>query len=339
MNISICFCSDNNYAQHLAVALVSILKNSDKTDEFSFFVLDAGIKDENKNKISELKKIKSFQIEYITIDMSLFKTFPDNSTYISAASYARLLISSLLKTIDKIIYLDCDLVVCHSLRELFNENIDDYHLAGVEDIYYYHTRRELKRDTESFYANSGVMLINLNKWRQDNIEEKLLAVPKNTAMELVHRDQDIINIVLNKTIKPLDLKWNVMDCFFRVANYMEIHPLKKDITAAWRFPCVIHYTGLIKPWNKPYMPAGDLYMKYLKYTPFQKEYEALAAERKPVRKYLYDFKNRIYYFIRYLISPVIAVRRFKDSFGVRLFMLFFLKIKKLKIEKTEKFPC
>jgi len=339
MNIPICFCSDNNYAQHLAVALVSVLKNSGKTDEFSFFVLDAGITDENKNKISELKKIKDFQIEYINIDMSLFKTFPDNSTYISAASYARLLVSSLLKNTDKVIYLDCDLVVCGSLRELFNENIDDYHLAGVEDIYYYHSRRALKRDTESFYANSGVMLINLDKWRRDNIEEKLLAVPETAAMELMHRDQDIINIVLNKTTKPLNLKWNVMDCFFRVANHMEIHPLKKDIKTAWRFPSIIHYTGLIKPWDKPYMPQGCLYLKYLKYTSFQKNYIALINQKKPLNEFYRDFIKRIYYTARHIISPVIAVRRFKDSFGLRLFMLFFLKLEKFKITKTEEFPC
>ncbi len=339
MNINICFSTDNNYAQHLAVAIVSILKNSKETDTFSFFVLDAGITYENKNKISELKKIKDFNIEYIKINLELFKDYPHNSKYITIATYSRLLISSLLNTMDKVIYLDCDLVVCCSLDELFVENIDNYHIAGVEDIYYYHYRRYLKREIESLYINTGVLLINLKKWRQDNIEEKLLAVPKNTTIELVHQDQDIINIVLNKTTKPLDLKWNVMNNFFRVVNHMEIHPLKRFIKIAWQSPAIVHFTNEIKPWHKSYIPYGNLYLKYLQYTSFEKEYLFLLNQKQTLNEYMCSMKTRLYYAVRHCVSPVIAFRRFGDCMGIRLFMVVFFKIGRYKIEKSERFAC
>lgn len=339
MNINICFASDDNYAQPLAVAIVSILKNSKETENFSFFVLDTGITDENKNKIAELKKIKYFCIEYIQVNLECFENFPNNSKYITLTSYSRLLISSLLKTIDKVIYLDCDIVVCSGLGELFKEDIENYHIAGVEDINYYHCRRYLKRETESFYVNSGVMLINLKKWRHDNIEDKLLAFPKNATLELVYQDQDIINIVLSKTTKHLNLKWNVMHNFFSVAHHMEVHPLKKNIKIAWETPAIIHYTGYAKPWHKSYIPYGNLYLKYLKFTLFAKEYLFLSNQKKSFKEYLYEYQIRLYYTIRYLISPIVAVRRFEDGFGIRFFMLIFFKLKRFKIAKTEEFLC
>jgi lipopolysaccharide biosynthesis glycosyltransferase len=330
MKINICFASDNNYVQHLCVALVSILKNVDDDDELSFFIFDGGINDNNKNKILELKKIKDFNIEYINIDCSVFKDMPNYSNYISSVTYSRFKISSLLPDMDKIIYLDCDIVVCDSLKELFDENIEDYHIAGVEDIGYYLHRRALKRETESFYINAGIILMNLKKWRQDNIEEKLLSFALTTKEKLVHADQDIINMVLNKTCKPLNLKWNVQDSFFRVSTYIEKHPLKKYIKRAWLKPAIVHYTGEQKPWNLPYMPYGKIYVKYLKYTPFIKEYNILVNKSIPLKEKIQNIKIKYYFMAKFLVSPLVEILSSESFFNIKFFQILNLKFKKTR---------
>lgn len=334
MNINICFSSDNNYVQHLCVAIASILKNAGKDDDLSFFIFDGGINDDNKNNILKLKTIKEFNVEYINIDASVFENLPNFSNYISNATYFRFKIASLLPNIDKIIYMDCDIVVLGSLKELFDENIEDYHMAGVEDIGYYLHRRGLKRETESFYINAGIILMNLKKWRQDNIEKKLLSFSSISKEKLVHADQDIINKVLNKTCKPMDLKWNVQDSFYRVVSYMEKHPLMKNIKNAWKNPFIIHYTGEKKPWNIPYMPYGIYYVKYLKYTPFVKEYDALANKKMFLRDKIYSLVIKYYFFVKFLISPIIEVCNEEYFLDIKIFKRFNLRFEKIIEENT-----
>jgi len=266
MQINICLSSDNNYAQHLAVTIASILKNANIDDELFFFIFDGGITSDNKEKILKLKEIKYFEIEYIMIKALDLSYLPNHSLHISTAMYFRFKIASLLpEKIEKVIYLDCDIIVLKSLTNLFNEDIKDYYIAGVEDIGYYFDRRFLKRETKSLYINSGVLLINVKKWRQDNIEEKLLNVTEKNFL-FIHNDQDIINIKLKDKIKALNLKWNVQDSFARILG--KLHPLKKQINQAVLNPTIVHYTGAIKPWQSIYIPFGKLYIDYLKLTPF-----------------------------------------------------------------------
>ncbi len=332
MKINICFSSDNNYVQHLCVAITSILKNAGNDDDLYFFIFDGGISSDNKNNILKLKIIKNFNIEYINIDASVFENLPNFSNYISNATYFRFKIASLLPNIEKIIYVDCDIVVLGSLKELFDEDIEEYHIAGVEDIGYYLHRRGLKRETESFYINAGIIVMNLKKWRQDNIEEKLLSFSSASKEKLVHADQDIINKVLNKTCKPLELKWNVQDSFYRVVNYMEKHPLVKNIKNAWKNPVIIHYTGEKKPWNHPYMPYGTYYVKYLKYTPFVKEYDALVTKKIFFKEKVFNMTSRFYFFVKFLISPIIEVCNEEYVLDIKIFKMFNLKFKKIREE-------
>ncbi|MDD3191974.1 MAG: glycosyltransferase, partial [Bacilli bacterium] len=119
MNINICFTPSDNYAQHMAVVIASILKNAAFGDDFSFYVLDSGISDSNKNKISELQKIKNFNIKYVKLDTSVLDSLPIVLNHFTTAIYYRFMTADLLPEVDKIIYLDCDLVVCSSLKELF----------------------------------------------------------------------------------------------------------------------------------------------------------------------------------------------------------------------------
>ena len=112
VDINICIASDNNYTQHAGVVIASILANAAAEDSLNFFILDGGISDENKSKIQQLKKQKDCRIEFIAIDPSLFAGYLAIKThgYISLPTYYRLKTASLLPELDRIIYLDCDMI-------------------------------------------------------------------------------------------------------------------------------------------------------------------------------------------------------------------------------------
>ncbi|MEI8377568.1 MAG: glycosyltransferase, partial [bacterium] len=133
-NLNICFSSDDNYVQHLGTAVTSILVNGDAENNYNFHILDGGISDENKQKLLELKKIKDFNIEFYKINSDEFECCPLNRFYISLATFYRFKIPSLLpKSINRILYLDCDIVVMKDLKEMFFTDIGGCFAAVVED--------------------------------------------------------------------------------------------------------------------------------------------------------------------------------------------------------------
>lgn len=293
MEINICLSSDNNYAQHLGVTIASILKNAKKSDDLHFYILDGGINKENKEKLLSLKSIKNFQIEFISIDPEKFENCPLMGNYITMATYYRFMIPTLLPNLDKILYLDCDMVINESLAKLYSEDIEDYWIAGVEDLGYYQHRRILKRETESFYINAGLILINLKKWRKDGIEEKLFKFAAENKDILVHQDQDVINMVLSEKSKPLDLKWNVQDSFYRAGD-RNAHPDSKLFKKAKKNPAIIHFTGKAKPWSEfLYLPGSLFYLRYLHLTPWK---ASLPGE---TDVYKACFKSMLQYFKRH----------------------------------------
>lgn len=256
--INICFSSDNNYAQHLAVTIASILKNSNKDDKFSFLVLDGNISEENKSKIESLKSIHDFEIEFVKVDNKLFAHCPiQDWTHLSIVTYYRLVLPDIKPYWDKIIYLDCDIIVNTSLRELFETDIKDNYFASVIDISSEKHARRLNLDT---YYNTGVMLINAKHWREDNITNKMFKWIDSNQEKIVLHDQDILNASLCDNIFPLDTKWNAL---------YQIRLLDR-LKLEWENASIIHYADKKKPWV---WYNGDeiskKYFEYLRLTPYR----------------------------------------------------------------------
>ena len=255
-NINVCISCDDNYAQYAGVVIASVLLNAGEDDEFYFYILDGGISDKAKLRINRLKRIRSCDIDFIRIDQSKFDAYKDILThkYISIATYYRLKLSQLLPKVDRVIYLDCDVIVRKSLADLFNTNLDDNYVAGVID-----SRVKYKpkwKDTK--YVNAGVLLMDLNKIRWDNIEDKFLEYTKQHAREIKAGDQDVINFTLDGRIKIVEDKWNV-----QVSSFLSRSSFTKD-------PYIIHYVGKQKPWiYGTYNHFKNEYFKVLEHTPWK----------------------------------------------------------------------
>ncbi len=274
MIINICFSSDNNYAKHMGVAITSILKNSNINDTYNFYVLDGGISDSNKSKLNSLKStIRDFSIEYLEINPDDFKKCPMTGyvKYITLPTYYRFKIPSLLPNLDKVLYLDCDIVVNSDISELYNTNIDDYYVGGIPEVFNHHHKERLEILGSYYYINAGVLLINTKKWREDNIESKLFEYALNPKREIIFQDQDIINEVLMYNIRYIPLCWNLQhDILFEAEAYL-INENEKNV--ALENPKLVHFTHKYKPWNyKCQNKFRKLYYNYLKQTPWKKDY-------------------------------------------------------------------
>ncbi|MBQ8459062.1 glycosyltransferase family 8 protein [bacterium] len=237
-NISICFCINDLYAQHLCVVLTSILENNPYSN-FSFYVITNDITEYNKNKIFSLKnKYNNFEIQYISVDKSIFSNFNITIDYISIETYFRYILANLLPNLDKILYLDVDLVVNGELSSLWNTDIDNYYCAGVEDINFDTNsyKKEISLNDNDIYINAGVILFNLKKIRENKISDKFFE-NQELYNNIKYQDQDIINITLRNNIKKLDYIYN-----FTTKTSRKFPKLKEKAI-------IIHYVGPKKPWK------------------------------------------------------------------------------------------
>lgn len=236
--MNICLSCDNKYSQYAGVVIASILLNAQDDEDFRFYILDSNISQENKDKILSLKTIKKFEISFVRIDESLFEIYKNIGThsYISLSTFYRLKLPSILPEIDKILYLDCDVVVNSSLKDLYDTDIHGFYAAGVKDIAMNSSGYVPALEKGNLYFNAGVLLLNLKKMRVDNIEDKFEKYTIDNIETIRVGDQEILNKVCQGKIKQLDSCWNVQS-----SNFVN----RSDYTNT---PKIVHYIGRQKPW-------------------------------------------------------------------------------------------
>ena len=282
---NICFSLDSNYVEQLLVSITSILKNADEKDKIVLHILDGGLSKNDKQKIEERKEIKPFEINYIPINKADFKDCPMlcdmNKNYdnyhVTIPTYFRFKLAEVLPNLDKVLYLDCDVIVKTSLKELFSIDISENSILMVKDAV---SENEAKRLNLPNYYNAGVMLINLDFWRKNDVQNKLFEFAKNNKDIILWQDQDVINCVLNDSIKELPNKFNYQYFLYKEVDFEEY----KNCT-------ILHIAGAFKPWLTPLEHfVYDEYYFYLSFTPNKDK--ILEYKRKGFGRYL---KNNIGY--------------------------------------------
>lgn len=186
--------------------------------------------------------------ERLTIDV------PDT---ISVTSYARLFVCSLLpENIDRLLYIDCDIMFNDSVAELFDTDMGDCLVAGVLDPLISRTyKQEIGIARNEPYINAGVLLIPLDVWRQENMERRFVEYLVAHNGKVHHHDQGIINAVCAGRKRIVSPRYNAMsNCFcfpWRSIRRINI-PFydKSEYESASRNPAIIHFTGAIlnRPW-------------------------------------------------------------------------------------------
>ncbi len=246
-NIPIFLSSDNNYAPYVATTIASICDN---TKSFcDFYILDGGISKENQEKIIALKEhFNNFSIEFINIDVD--KEFESinykNSEYISISTYNRLLIPQLKPALDKVLYLDVDIVVLGDIAELYSIDLENYALGAAWDksriLYNTDTKEPMKLSDDYKYFNAGVLLIDIKKWNKNNVLKVLFEIEDEYHGTALHVDETLLNKYFDNNYKIFDIKFNYTD-------YDVLNKPNSEII-------IRHFASALKPWNSNYCILG-----------------------------------------------------------------------------------
>lgn len=251
---------DNNYVEQCATMLNSLFRNNPES-QFKIFILSLDISQHNKITLSNWILSQNNQINFINITQEQLLNCPiKGEDTISAATYLRLFIPKFIPNdIEKVLYLDVDLIVLGNITELFSIDTSNYAACAVEDAPNDSLIPEYAK--LSNYFNAGVLLLNLKKLRAQNFTEKALEFILQKPNLLKFYDQDVINAVLKNQILPLPLEWNLLDCFFQKIPKIQEHK-KTHLIKAKERPNVIHFSGAYKPWHAGcFHPLKHLYFK------------------------------------------------------------------------------
>lgn len=255
MKMNICFATDDNYVKPTAIAIMTVLLTN-KDEEISIYILAQSLLEHNKNILRNVvqKYSPKSKIEFcfLTDDIvSQFSSTIKESDHVSIATYFRLYIPSLIpKDIDRILYLDGDIICTGSLSSLYETNLEGFSMAAVPD--------ERTCDTENFerlnyplengYAAAGVLLINVNWWLKNNVQQKTLEFIHNNKKICLWHDQDALNKILNGTVKFCHIKYNVYEHLYENENnYPAL--FNNEIKEAIENPVIIHFCSGRKPWT------------------------------------------------------------------------------------------
>ncbi len=264
---NVVFATDEGYVEHLSVALISLLANN-KDGDFIIYIINEGIGENNFKKLESVTTKFNCHLVNLTIDDTLFSNLVINHHF-TKANYYRLLIPNLLD-VDKVLYMDADIVVNGPIDELYEEDIDEYLIAAVENPGF-NSHADLKMKEHSRYFNSGIMLMNLKRWRDFNVTEKVIDFVDKNPSVIKFVDQCGLNAVVDGNWKPLHLKFNQQAVIYE-KNFAEECFCFSDaeLIMAKENPIIIHYTGSSKPWHlRNKHPLKHLYWFYLKKTPYK----------------------------------------------------------------------
>lgn len=325
--------TDDNYLQHCMAMLCSVFENNSHT--IFVHLLHHGLSQEAQKKLIDLSTKYHNKILFYNVDVSDFSQVEIKHTDLSIATFFRLLLPSVLdESIDKILYLDCDVIVLKDITELFSLELDGYGVAAVKDATPGNNRHRnimgLELDDRAFCA--GVLMINLDYWRKNNSQKHLLSYANEKAKELVMEDQDVLNHEFRRHWFMLPYKYGKAP--------MAIVPLDKnqkwkDIYEYVFDPSIIHYATHVKPWLDISIPDGEYYWKYVKLAGFENPKITQASERN--RKMIKNTKMRYYinFYIRPFIPNIFEIV-LRDVFDIIVLVSYIFRPKAFKIYQIKR---
>ncbi|MCM1323522.1 MAG: glycosyltransferase family 8 protein [Acetobacter sp.] len=269
--VNLTFITDSRYVPPTITAISSAIKNKCDTSIYNFYIITENITPADANALYRLKELAPETVNIILIPQKEPDLPYENMQRFLQYKVGmhKIYLSEILKNLDKVIYMDGDVLVLKDLRALYDIDVDGVYAAVAKDGIFYRFPKEMAEiglDKRGFYFNSGVMLQNLKQQREDNIVSKLVDYVK--THEDFFGDQDVLNIVWGNKLKLMSYRYNCISTFFEAddLNFLSEYfgeKLPEKTFNIYENATVLHYAG-DKPWQENYQPEylKELWFRY-----------------------------------------------------------------------------
>lgn len=285
--IPVFFSVDDAYAPFLAVALNSIRSNASSRYAYRIHILSDDLSRSNRKRLSRFAG-EGFEILFVPLTRRLRRFGVASrlrnhrfSAFSSLTIYFRLFIPELFPQYDKAIYLDSDIVVPGDLSRLWEEPLGDCLVGACADYSTLHIP-QFTRYIDAYvgvdhrnYVNSGVLLMNLDRLRKEDMAGRFLSWMEKYHFATVAPDQDYLNALCNGSIHYLDPSWDTMPA---------------ECAPVIRCPQIIHFNLATKPWLCESVQYEDVFWEYALSSGYEREIRARreAFLRDPGKRARYE---------------------------------------------------
>lgn len=313
---SVVLITDDNYVVPTAVTIKSILVNAENPVEI--YVLGVGISNKNANCMKRAGAM------VIRTDVKL-PQFDGRHPHVSAAALLKFDLPNIFADKDKILYLDTDMIILGDLGKLFNINLGSHYAAVVKDMAGTQAGHATKLGHKDYF-NSGMMLLNLAKMRDDGIPKKLVGYKLNK--DVGHfMDQDCLNAVFDENVIYVSPIYNWMapnQLNYAVQEVKDFYGI--DFEPTLNNAVVVHLTNRQKVWNYVNVWGHDLWMRYYKKSIFKnRSIKFFDVGSRPMIGWVKK-DNTDRFFL--LGIPVIRIKKRSDKTTIDLFNIRIWNIKK-----------
>lgn len=273
--MNVLYASNDGYASFLGISLYSLLINNKEDDIINIYILSNGIQNENVLKITNM--VNSFHRNVFFIDITNIEGmigFNINACGYNITTLARLFIDDLLpKEVQKILYLDCDIIVNGNIQGLWNTEISSFLIAATPEVYMpFDKKKNIGLEKSDIYYNAGMLLVNRKLWKEECLKEQFLDYYKEKNGELLYNDQDIINhcckgrtAIVSPTFNFEPNVYYFPYYYLKKINSSYFKESKDEFKEMVKNPKIIHFLGDERPWVKgnknPYREIFYYYME------------------------------------------------------------------------------
>lgn len=234
-------------------------------ERFSIYLMHSSITDVEIKDLQHYIGQYDNQLYEIYIDEDHFANAPSNMHYTKEMYYRLLAHKFLPEDIDRILYVDPDVLVINSIRKLYHMDISAYLFAaasrGMFSVKELNKIRFYPIEIEA-YHNSGILLMNLERLRKEVSEESVFQFVEEYKSQLILPDQDVLNAMFSKQIKSIDEK--IYNYDVRYFQYYKLTSKNEwDMDTVIKNTVFLHFCGKKKPWNKDY--SGNFHSLYKHY--------------------------------------------------------------------------
>ena len=268
------FCVNDRYVPYICVTIKSIVENH-KEDSVIIHVLSDYISPKKIDLLNEVVSSGiSAQLQIHIVDDTILKGLKD--TWSIYTWYRVLLPKVLSDDIHRVLYLDADTLVTGNVSNLFEIDMTDKAIAGAIDILSFipQTFERCMYEKEKRYVCAGVMLMNLDYWRANDLTDKVVAWGREHDAQIKFPDQDTINYLCRNNKIVLPMKYGILGVYFSNEVFFE-HPYLNELKECLSSPAIIHYAAE-NPWkielsNHLFQEEWEKYNNMLRH-PAKREY-------------------------------------------------------------------
>ena len=280
-------CIDKWYVMPTGVMMYSVCVNNPNVDIVFHVIHDDSVTQRDKRDLEETVMVfEGKSITFYHIDVTKFPCFPNatTKTVISQATYYRLMLPEILpETVHKVLYLDGDIIVRHSLLPLWNKDLMGFAVGAVtdslgEDLEFYH---RLNYPSQLGYFNAGVLLVNLEYRRKHDIVRVFMNYMQEHADILKFHDQDVLNALFCDKKVVLPIKYNFTSGFLWKSPQYDYKKYEKEVNEALKDPVIVHITAE-KPWNYSRQPKHPFASTFFKYQS-QTKWKGVKIDKRPFK--------------------------------------------------------